>query len=118
MGKYRVFCNNLHVYTDMPDFKEKFNNRTVHDWYKHDEVSHQPLLDLGEDETFEDFMGDAFQMVESGLSLGYRTKWFNNVAEPMHDAYLYPEDREEIIPLITAPDWKLNCSDWNTRHTS
>lgn len=112
-GKYRVFCNNLHVYKEMPDFKRKFEYRTVHDWYKYDDVTTQPLL--AEGETYEDFIGDAKQMVENGLSFKYRTAWFRGVADPMNDAYIDKQFRDEFIEEITAPDWKLACSDWNTR---
>ena len=116
MGAYYVFTNNLHVYTDMPGFDAKWKYRTVHDWYKYDEVSHQPLLE--EDEDWQDFMSDAVTMVEGGLDFGWRTEWFRNVASPMHDAYLEKFHRDEMIQKITAPDWKLACSDWNTRRKS
>jgi hypothetical protein len=116
VGRYRVFTNNLHVYKNMPDFEHKFGYRTVHDWYKYDDVTTQPLLQPDED--YRDFMADAHQMVEDGFSFSYRTEWFRGVASPMYDAYLDKPERDHYISKITAPDWKLICSDWTTRRSS
>ena len=63
-------------------------------------------------------MADAHQMVGGGFDLGYNTEWFRGVAAPMHDAYLDKFDRDHYLGLITAPDWKLACSEWNTRRSS
>lgn len=116
IGTYRVFTNNLHVYTDMPGFKEKWGDRVRYDSYLYDDVSSQPLLAEGEE--FKDFKADAYSMVDNGLDFNYRTKWFNGVASPMHDAYIDKQERTGFIEQITAPDWKLNCSEWVTRHSS
>jgi thymidylate synthase len=117
VGPYRVFTNNLHVYTDMPGFNDKWTYKVSHNWYKYDEVSPQPLL--REDERFEDFMADAYQMVDEGLDFdGWNTEWFRDVASPMHDAYLEKWNRKHHIQRIGAPDWNLACSEWNTRRKS
>jgi len=116
MGTYWVFTNNLHVYTDMPGFKEKWEHRVVHDWYKYDEVSHQPLLKRNE--SFEMFMADAHQMVEDGFDFDYNTEWFRDVAHPIHEAYLDKANRKHFISCIGAPDWNRVCSEWNIRHSS
>jgi hypothetical protein len=116
VGPYRVFTNNLHAYTDMPDFAKKWSYRVVHDWYKYDEVTTQPLL--AEGEKFEDFMADAYQMVNGNMSFGFNTEWFRGVAAPMHDAYLEKENRDHYVGLITAPDWQRACLEWCARRAS
>lgn len=114
IGVYRVFTNNLHVYTDMPGFEEKFKNRVTHDWYKYDEVRTQPLLE--KDERWEDFLADAYQMVDDGFSFGgWNTTWFQDVAYPMYEAYLDKGNRDYWIQSIGAPDWFRACSEWNIR---
>lgn len=114
LGFYRVFTNNLHVYPDMPRFEEIWNDRTDYDYY--DRVSPLPILQ--ENETYEEFVGDAKQMVEHGLPFSYRTEWFRTVAEPMHEAYLYPEMREELNSTIAAQDWRLVCQEWCARRAA
>ena len=115
MGAYYVFTNNLHVYTDMPGFEEKFRNRTVHDWYKYDEVRTQPLLE--KDETWEMLRDDCKVLVEGGglLPKDFNTEWMMSVGLPIHDAYLDKHNRTHLIESIGAPDWHRACSEWNKR---
>jgi hypothetical protein len=113
VGTYWVFTNNLHVYTDMDGFKEKFSYRVTHDWYKYDDVTTQPLL--AEGELYEGFVADAYQMVEDGFDFEFRTEWFRDVASPIHEAYLDKPNREHWISCIGAPDWHRACSEWYTR---
>jgi thymidylate synthase len=113
IGEYRVFSNNLHVYKEMPGFDEKFNHRVKHDPYTYDDVRTQPLLDQGEN--FEDFMADAYQMVEYGFEFEYQTEWFRTVASPIHDAYLDKSNRDHYMQGIGAPDWYRVCQEWCAR---
>lgn len=113
-GVYRVFTNNLHVYCGMPRHIEIMGNRVKeYDYYAYDGLTTQPLLEPGE--KWQDFLADAYQMVDSGLDFEYKTEWFNWVASPMHDAYLDKQLRAEFIENITAPDWKIACREWHRR---
>jgi hypothetical protein len=76
-------------------------------------VRTQPLLEA--DEKWEDFVADAYQMVDDGFDFDYRTTWFKDVAHPMHEAYLDKTYRDHWIKSIGAPDWFRACSEWNTR---
>jgi hypothetical protein len=115
-GRYRVFTNNLHAYMDMPRFSENTYSVGVFDPYRYDEVRTQPLLEKGE--SYEEFMADAYTMVEDGFDFDWNTQWFKDVAGPMYDAYLDKQNRNYFINCIGAPDWFKVCSEWNTRRKS
>ena len=112
-GAYRVFTNNLHVYTEMPKYREITNVQTLYDPYATDEVTHLPLLQ--KDETYVDFIADCKSMVDDGFMFDFRTEWMEYVGEPIHDAYLNKGMRDRNIELITATDWQRACKEWNTR---
>lgn len=113
IGKYRVFTNNLHTYTDMPNYEVIMKYKVRHDPYLTDDLRTQPLLD--QEEKWEDFIADAITLVEDGFDFQWNTTWFNDVAAPMYNAYLDKENRDHFISCIGAPDWHRTCSEWNIR---
>lgn len=113
-GVYRVFSNNLHVYVRMPKYRQIMRDVEPYDHYKHDEMRHQPLLE--QDETWEDFRADCYQLVDSGLDFGPpNTAWMADVGIPIYEAYLNKQNREHFIQSIGAPDWHRACKEWSTR---
>lgn len=117
-GTYRVFTNNLHVYKEMPRFEELWRIGDIVDPYIYDDMRTQPLLEEGE--TLDQFLQDAETLVEAGDSplFDFNTTWFKDVAIPMYRGYLEKHNRSHYIKSIGAPDWYLNCSQWNTRRKS
>lgn len=117
-GLYRVFTNNLHVYTEMPKFEEIFNHRALHDPYRTDEVSPQKLL--WGDETWVDFREDCVRLVEGSLleGWGFKTRWMNTVGINVHDAYIFKENRDLCVGKILASDIGRACTEWCDRRKS
>ena len=113
-GIYRVFTNNLHVYTEMPRFEEIYKKTFgAVDPYSFSHIRHTPLLDRNE--TFEQFQDDCRRLVDNDKHESMQTHWMENVALPMYDAYLDREYRNEHIKNIDAQDWHLVCHQWVTR---
>lgn len=112
IGTYRVFTNNLHVYTDRPDIKKIWETSVPYDPYLN-KVTPYPLLQPGE--TAEELFHDCEDMVKKDFSTTFRTAWMNDVALPMHQAYLDKANREQWIENIAAQDWSLACQEWVAR---
>jgi hypothetical protein len=115
VGTYRVMTNNLHVYPEMPRGKEILSALSSPDLYSEEGLGTTSLLRVGE--TYEDFVGDAEKLCNGDLD-GYKTRWFVNVALPVHDAYLArksgadPSTVNALLNRITAPDVKRACELW------
>jgi thymidylate synthase len=115
-GVYRVYTNNLHIYTDMPKYAEISLTYAADDKYrgKHG-VDPYPLLQFGE--TYQDFVKDCENLVIEG-SPYFTTLWMRGVGQHMFTAYLNKETRHRSIELIEASDWKLACYQWAMRRES
>lgn len=118
IGAYRVFTNNLHVYTENDVTKRFMTGPVRHDVYLH--ATPTPLLVEGE--TVEDFLRDCEDFVNDRKFVSgtvYKTKWMNEVAVPMYLAYLCKEVeyRLELVDTITAEDWRVACRQWIVRKT-
>jgi thymidylate synthase len=118
VGKYQVFTNNLHVYTDSDVYKRFAKGPIRCDLYTQPEVDHLDLLDDGE--TVTDFLKDCEDFVHDRESR-YKTFWMNNVALPMYQAYsarIYKTgDGLEFVDRIAATDWRIACRKWIERKT-
>lgn len=115
IGRYQVFTNNCHVYTDRPDVKTYLDHPpAMCDPYASEAVVPLPLLQEGE--PVEDFLRDCENFVKQrGHAFG--TYWMKNVAEPIELSWY---DRKNKIGLdyvnkIKAEDWRLACSQWIDR---
>lgn len=114
VGRYRVFTNNLHVYTELPDYARIMETNSPVDHYR-DYMLHYPLLSPRE--KLIDFLTDAedFVLSKDGFNSSFRTGWFRDVAQPMARAYdlrRKKEDETDEIDKVRAEDWKLAAMLW------
>lgn len=120
VGVYRQFSNNLHLYTELYDFKKYLDlppAPTVFDYYAQG-VKPIPIMDNGDWGGFlrdcERFCCDPFTEPE-----GYRHSFFENVAWPM--AMVTKERKEKkgdgynIAQEIAAEDWRIATLEWIQR---
>lgn len=114
IGEYRVFTNNLHVYPDIPRFRDMSEPGSVYDYY--DTVSYFPLL--GDRESYLDLRADCEQLLRDPLDWHFNTVWMEAVAWPMYNAYLFKQERDQWIKRIFAEDWRLACEQWVARRAT
>jgi hypothetical protein len=119
LGVYRVFTNNLHTYTKMAGYPDCLDaiDADEHDIY-HLACSY-PLLARNEDYVV--FLRDARRFVAGNFG-ELETRWFNEVAKPMYDAYMERKNKQgsglEHIRRIRAEDWRMACAQWVNRKDS
>lgn len=116
IGPYRVFTNNLHMYTDLPNFKELWDTTLAYNPYVGlDFVSPQQILDPGE--TLTQFMADCREFCNGGRH--YKTRWLWKTAAPIYEAYLERKrgegDGMSCVKWIEALDWQKACREWIAR---
>jgi thymidylate synthase len=113
MGWYKVFTNNLHIYTEMPKFKEIWTTLVPHDTYNF-RWAH-PLMHSGE--TYEDLAADCTDLIHDDMPC--RTLWMRDVAYPMYEVYINRRmgktSWKEDIRKIKAIDWRTACEQWLER---
>lgn len=122
VGTYRIFTNNLHVYSERPDVARFMEGPVRYDPYTRTDVDYYALLDEGE--SVEQFFADCEDFIQwgapqSGRSI-YQTKWINDVALPMLQAWnarvqKRNDDAFMFIDRIKAKDWRLACRQWVER---
>ena len=106
VGVYRVFTNNAHVYTDLPNVESMLDTRNaIH--VKYSPWKHVPVL--GEGETLAMFLKDCERFVSGGWP--YETRWIQEVAVPVRERYL---DRELEYPIADS-EWEQACNLWLQR---
>jgi thymidylate synthase len=118
MGTYRVFTNNLHVYTET-DVYQNFSKGPVRQDPYHS-IDTYPLLNGKE--TVENLLQDCEDFIDEKKPVAntvYRTKWINEVAAPMYMAYRVrickTGDGLDYVEKIQAEDWRLACRQWIER---
>lgn len=118
VGVYRVFTNNLHVYPNMPKFKELWESRYSPNLYKLNQFVHHPILSSSE--SLEHFMSECYLFIHSPQE-SYISPWLNNVAEPMFTEYMGRLGKEShypglMIPQIQDSAWRTACQLWEDWH--
>lgn len=117
IGLYKVFTNNLHIYTDRSDWPRLKDTILSDDKYREGLVEPYPLLQ--DDETYVDLVDDCSQLMQGPHSGHCRTSWMAHVAGPMHQVYtqrlLKMEDKKDWIGKIQATDWRLACEQYINR---
>lgn len=109
VGEYYVMTNNLHVYPDIPRFKEMSEPGRTVDMYRR--ISPFPLL--APDESYLDLRSDC-EILLAGEDRFY-TKWVSDVAFPIYMAYLMKTNRDHWNQQIAADDWRIACEAWTNR---
>ena len=116
IGRYHVLTNNLHVYTDLPNYEELMTPRPIYDPYSTAGLEAKPLLRGAE--TLDNFIEDACRAIYSdeGFNQSFVTDWFNTVAHPMYFGYMERKLKEgdgvRYFRNIEAPDWKRAAILW------
>lgn len=112
VGRYIVFTNNLHFYTELyPNGKEiAAQGDVLHSVYP---AYRQPLL-FG-DENWYELTLECRKFI-AGKDVRY--SWLKMVAEPMRDAYFAKtyEGGMAHLGLMTDCDWKTAAKQWMGRH--
>lgn len=123
LGVYRVFTNNLHVYTTMPRFRELWENKYSPDLYSQAHpkrpgyLMHFPILSGAKLEVFVDECYDFIHCPQER----YVSPWLDRVARPMYHEYMGRIGEEERYPGIWINQiedgaWYQACQlweDWN-----
>lgn len=116
IGRYHVLTNNLHMYTDLPNYEDLVAPRDIYDPYVSAGLEAKPLIRAYED--YMDFIEDATVAVygTQGFRSTFKTEWFNTVAVPMYFGYVERKTKEgdgiSHFRNIEAPDWKRAAILW------
>lgn len=130
MGWYCQFSNNLHIYTNIPNF-DKLMSPEMYcvDHYKDGILNSRAMFDgLEEKSMWDKDLKQFLLYVESNKTWSNQTNakpyvhsFFSLVAEPLFHAWLCYKDRDlksaitEHASCIQAEDWKLECMSWLQR---
>ncbi len=133
MGWYCQMSNNLHIYTNVPNFDELIDSELVSvDSYKDGVTVSRPMFDAGQNplswdndlETFINYVESNVKVTNTMNPQHYTHSFFSFVAEPMFHAWLcYKEDNlkdaiTEYAVQIEAEDWKDDCLSWLGRRVA
>jgi thymidylate synthase len=113
MGLYKVFTNNLHIYKEMPKFKEIWNTIVQDDPYRTRALKTYDLL--WPSEKYETLVRDCVALVNEEPVSSITTNWARTVAWPMKMAYqnrIAGGDGKYFIAQINAEDWRLACENY------
>lgn len=119
VGTYYVVTKNLHVYPEMPRFKELWTQRSSPDLYRELSISPYRLLAPGEDVA--NFLEECWEFIHVP-KMKYQCKWIEHVAVPMYHAYmkrLKKIDKDlNWVSDIAADDWRKAAELWEEWHDS
>ena len=108
MGRYKAFTNNLHIYPEMPKFKEIWRTWVSVDKYDTQAFGPYPLMQPRE--TYEDLVADCQNLIRGSYD-PIRTQWMLNVAEPMFSSWHSRHNTNRIHAI----DWQIACKEWLER---
>jgi hypothetical protein len=115
IGSYRVITNNLHVYTDLPNFPEIWGTVSTPDIYSGVNAA-EPMYLLQSGEDYAMIVRDARSFVRGDFG-ELSTDWMKYTAYPMHQAYIARKSRNSSgrawIECIAAEDWRTACEFWS-----
>jgi hypothetical protein len=121
LGTYRVLTNNLHVYTEMPRFKELWvPQHHSPNPYATSKLTHFPIL--GKTESLEVFLRECYEFIhQPHVDEPYESPWLEHVAEHMYHEYmgrLGEEKRYEGLWINQIQDdaLKMACQLWEEWH--
>jgi hypothetical protein len=120
VGVYRVFTNNLHVYKNMPRFKDLWEHRHSPNLYapQFPKMKHYPILGKSSLETF---FQECYEFIHSPRDSKYQNEWLENVADHMYHEYmgrLGVEKRYSMLYIDQIADDALRtaCKLWEDWH--
>lgn len=101
VGRYTVFSNNVHFYTDLyPNGDEIWNHYVNHDRYG-------ILKPYQMNDNWVDILDDCKKLVD-GNTLDFRSSWMIDVAYPIYKAWFSRRGADKIA----AEDWNYACTQW------
>jgi hypothetical protein len=116
LGKYSVVSNNLHMYTEMPNYEAIRQTLVCEEVYKN-LVAPAPMFQEGE--SYGLFAKDCenFCQFPEGP---FATAWMHDVAEPTRQAWFAHKAGCEDAAIdeasrIEATDWRIACENWLKR---
>jgi thymidylate synthase len=114
LGKYTVISNNLHMYTDRPDFQPAISQLVVEDVY--DSEPPQDMFAGGD--TYSGFVSDC-EVFCNGRLTDVNTPWMQDTVYTTYMAWQNRKDdqRKNYEDYIKSPDWRTACQNYLTRKT-
>lgn len=116
IGCYQVFTNNLHIYEDMPNFKNIFDGGTIRD--DRYPLEHSRLMS---DVSLAQFLLDCEAFV-GGYWNNIKSHWLLATARPIYLSYMERKDKSSggvaHANQIEASDWRIACTEWIQRKNS
>lgn len=121
VGIYRVLTNNLHVYPEMPRFKELWGQRYSPNLYASSmpKLEHFHLLRHNHPAALQIFLDECYAFIHEPKE-NYESQWLEHVAVPMYHEYTerirkYPE-KGLWISQIGDGAWRKACELWEEWH--
>jgi thymidylate synthase len=114
LGRYRVFTNNLHFYTDRDLYP---NGDAIWDNLVEGPISPRDSLSLVTADTYRHFGVQCADFMRGKFD-DLSNYWLRWVAKPLHDAYLSRTFEGGMSHLQLCDDlgWRLACEEWIIRH--
>ena len=109
VGVYRVFTNNAHVYTDLPNVGKMLDTTAV--YYPSNDgvtpIKYEGFPLLQPHENIVSFLEDCESFIEGSTIT--RSYWLNAVASPMYELWF---NRELDTDYILDKGWAAACAQW------
>lgn len=113
LGMYHVFSNNVHIYTELPNFYNIYNTQLDVDIYKGEDRCEDLMPLLAGPIDHADFMAECEEFLLGAAS--FKSEWLQHVAYPIKMAYIDKGNRKQWLNEIMAIDWHRVCYDWEQR---
>ncbi len=119
LGKYRVFSNNLHMYTEREDFEPNIRLVKVQDMYRDCKIDPIPIF-TQKDESYANFQLDCewFCKSHSPVDCCYLTPFMRETVLQVHRAWISRGEVEYALDIcndIANIDWRYACRNWLLR---
>lgn len=108
-GIYRVFTNNLHIYTERKDYQRMLKAPPLRDDYVGLGKMKSDFPVLHSSESLADFLEDCYRWLRGNELC--KTRWMNGVFFPVMRMW----SNQKLVEDIKASDWKLACTEWLAR---
>lgn len=110
VGQYTVMTNNLHIYKNLPKFKDIMETIGVVDPYSF----HVKPTAINFD-NLPNFLEECRSAIYGHWQYVHNN-WLNRVVRPVHNAWF--DRTDERVNEIMADDWRLACQEWINRRKS
>lgn len=109
VGPYTVMTNNLHIYRNLPNYKDIMSTiGPINPYSFNIKPTAIQFTNLQE------FLEEC-RMFVNGHWDYLTNNWLKRVAKPVHDAWF--DRTQDYSDRIGADDWRLACQEWISRHS-